>query len=90
MTNRNPMSTTWITTALTDAALLHSTLGASSGFLYHTNLTATPSVSFSVFLSRKIEVIRLVNERMADISKALRDGTLGAIALLRLMETTAR
>jgi len=73
------MTTIWTASALTDVALLHSTLCSTSGHLLR---NANQPELLSVYLSHKAETIRIVNERMTDISKALTDETLGAIALL--------
>jgi hypothetical protein len=77
------MTTTWTATALTDVALLHSTLCSTSGHLLCNSNQPVESPRFlSDYLSHKAETIRVVNERMTSISKALTDETLGAIALL--------
>jgi Fungal specific transcription factor domain len=80
---RDPMTIRWIAAAVTDEALLHSTLGSSGGhMLYYANLpTLSPSFLAS-FLSHKTETLRIINERVKDTSKILTDESLGAIALL--------
>ncbi|KAH8812126.1 hypothetical protein F5884DRAFT_898448 [Xylogone sp. PMI_703] len=82
---RNPMTLTWVTSALRDDALLHSTLCSSGGFLHgNANLPSRDLQLLADYYLHKAQTIRLINERVggADLMLATSDETLGAIALL--------
>ncbi|RFU29346.1 hypothetical protein B7463_g6993, partial [Scytalidium lignicola] len=82
---RNPMTLTWISSALHDDALLHSTLCSSGGFLHgNANKPSRDPQLLANYYQHKAEAMRLVNERVSstDLNLATSDGTLGAVALL--------
>ena len=77
------MTIRWLAAAVTDEALLHSTLASSGGhMLYYANLPALSPSFLASFLYHKTETIRIINGRAKDISKVLTDESLAAIALL--------
>jgi hypothetical protein len=82
------MTISWIPAAMTDKALLHSTLASSSGhMLFYTNSPPISSSSLANFLYHKTETIRVINERMRNAADVLTDESLGAIALLITSQT---
>ncbi|KAE9374865.1 hypothetical protein N431DRAFT_438260 [Stipitochalara longipes BDJ] len=85
---RDPMTISWIPAAMTDEALLHSTLASSGGhMLFYTNLPSIPSSSLANYLYHKTETIRVINERLRNTTEVLTDESLGAIALLITSQT---
>jgi len=76
----NPMTTRWIPMAIRDQALLHSTIFSAGGHL--ALLEGTFGSENSEYLTHKTETIRIINGRIPDLSQAMTDETLGAIALL--------
>lgn len=86
---RDPMTISWIPAAMTDEALLHSTLASSGGhILFYSNLPSISSSSLANFLYHKTETIRVINERIRNATTdVLTDESLGAIALLITSQT---
>jgi hypothetical protein len=74
------MTERWGPMAIRDPAPLHSTICSAGGHL--ALLEGTIGSDNSEYIGHKMETIRIVNERMTDISQATTDETLGAIALL--------
>jgi hypothetical protein len=68
---------------MTDVAMLHSTL-FSAGLFHASNTGVADNIELGLqeYLTHKIKTIKVINTRMADMSKALTDETLGAITLL--------
>jgi hypothetical protein len=74
------MTTRWVSMAIRDPALLHSTICSAGGHLALLEGTHGPE-NFEC-LTHKTKTLRIVNGRMTDLSLATTDETLGAIALL--------
>jgi hypothetical protein len=76
------LRTEWLSLATQDLALLHIALSHYAGNygLAHHESDPAEAVRF------RTESMRLVNERMEDLSKALTDGTLGTVASLSSYE----
>jgi hypothetical protein len=84
--HKHTNSTTRITAAMTNAALLHAILGATNGHLLF--YAKMPMVSLSDVLHHKTEAMRMVNERLTlAYPKTLIDETLAAIAILITSQT---
>ncbi|KAE9374355.1 hypothetical protein N431DRAFT_437789 [Stipitochalara longipes BDJ] len=79
-------STTRVAAAMTDAALLHSILGATNGHLLF--YAKMPTISLSDVLYHKTKAMRMVNEKLAlASSNNLTDETLAAVAILITSQT---
>ena len=76
------LRTEWLSLATQDLALFHIALSHYAGNygLAHRENDPTEAVRF------RLESMRLVNERIEDLGKALEDGTIGTVASLSSYE----
>ena len=80
----SPNTSAWVTCGMADPAPLHSMLCSSYGHMR--NFANMPIASISDVLCHKAEAIHLINQRMAEGSKALTYETLAAICVIMTVQ----